>query len=128
MLLSRDERYSWKYIVWTLPLALASIDLALIGVFNESFGAIHLVVSVIFFFLTAVTLLLYSYVSFPLGAPKTGAVSLVLGIVCAAVWVARFPWQGVAIQETATSLAFAVFVVIISVGRLRPRGGAKSTI
>jgi hypothetical membrane protein len=117
--LAKDARFSWKYLIWTIPLAVASIDLAMIGVFNESFGEVHLIVSVIFFFFTALALLTYSYVSFPIGTPKTGAIALILGILCAVMWVARWPWQGVAIQETVTSLASSVFVTIIAMNRIK---------
>ncbi|MHB8567200.1 MAG: DUF998 domain-containing protein [Nitrososphaerales archaeon] len=110
----RDARYHWKYIVWGVPLTISSIDLSLIGIFNESFGGLHLIVSAIFFFMMALTLFLYSYVSFPLGAPKIGAIAASLGIFCAAVWIARFPWHGVAIQETVTSVASAIFVILIA--------------
>lgn len=110
----KDAKFHWKYLVWGIPLALSSISLTLIGIFNESFGSIHLLVSVAFFFMTAITLLAYSYISFPLGAPRIGAVALILGISCATVWIARFPWQGVAIQETVTSVASAIFVLLIA--------------
>lgn len=119
LLLLREERFSWKFMVWIVPLSLGTIDLALIGIFNESFGSIHLVVSVIFFFLTAISLLLYSYVSFPLGTPRTGAVALGLGIFCAMIWVARLPWQGVAIQESVTSLSISMLVLMVAIKRMR---------
>lgn len=124
--LLRDERFSWKFAVWAVPLALGTMDLAMIGIFNESFGYIHLVVSVIFFFLTAVTLLLFSYVSFPLGRPKTGAIALSLGILCATVWLTRFPWQGVAIQETVTSLSTSALVFLVAVDRIRKPKSTES--
>ena len=119
ILLLRDARYSWLYTIWIIPLLISSIDLSMIGVFNESFGNIHLVVSIVFFFFTALTLLTYSYVSFPLGTPRTGAVALVLGVVCAATWVARWPWQGVAIQEAVTSLASSILVLIVAFRRIK---------
>ena len=113
--LSRDAKFSWKYLTWTVPLIVASVDLALIGVFNESFGNIHLIVSVIFFFFTALTVFLYSYVSFPMGTPRTGAVALVFGILCASVWVVRWPWSGVAIQEAVTSASSAAIVILVAI-------------
>ncbi len=109
-----DARFHWKYLVWGVPLAISAIDLSLIGVFNESFGSVHLLVSVIFFFTTALTLFLYGYVSFPLGAPRIGAIAVILGIFCATMWVARFPWSGVAIQETTTSATSAIFLLLIA--------------
>ncbi|MDG7000816.1 MAG: DUF998 domain-containing protein [Nitrososphaerota archaeon] len=117
--LSRESEFSWKYLIWTIPLTIASVDLSLIGVFNESFGSIHLIVSVIFFFFSALTLFLYSYLSFPMGTPRTGAIALVLGILCAAVWVVKWPWSGVAIQETVTSAASAALVILVSMRIIR---------
>jgi hypothetical membrane protein len=70
---------------------ISSLDLALTGVLNESIGNIHLVVSMIFFFFTALTLLIYTCVSFPLGTPKTGAVALAPGVLCAVMWIAKWP-------------------------------------
>ncbi len=124
ILLSREFKFSWKYLIWSVSLLVGSTDLALIGIFNESFGVVHLVVSVIFFFFTAITLFLYSYVSFPIGAPATGAVALVLGIVCALVWIVRWPWTGVAIQETVSSAASGAFVILVA---LRAIGMPKVT-
>ena len=113
ILLSKNNP-SWKYLVWSVPLAISSIDLTFIGIFNESFGSVHLVVSEVFFFAIALSLFLFSYVSFPLGTPRLGALSLVFGILSAVVWIAHFPWPGVAIQETTTSALAAIFVVIIA--------------
>ncbi len=114
LLLLRDFRFSWEYLIWGIPLTISAIDLSTIGIFNESFGDIHLIVSIIFFFFTALSLFLYSYVSFPMGTPKTGALALILGVFCCIMWVARWPWQGVAIQEVTTSAASAAFVIILS--------------
>ncbi|HXQ92292.1 MAG TPA: DUF998 domain-containing protein [Nitrososphaerales archaeon] len=114
-LLLRDFKFSWKYLIWGIPLTISAIDLSMIGIFNESFGNIHLVVSIIFFFFTALSLFLYSYVSFPMGTPKTGALALFLGVFCCIMWVGRWPWQGVAIQEVTTSAASAAFVIILSI-------------
>ena len=43
ILLSREFKFSWKYLIWNVPLLIGSMDLALIGIFNESFGVIHCV-------------------------------------------------------------------------------------
>jgi hypothetical membrane protein len=118
LLLLRDFKFSWKYLIWGAPLAISATDLSMIGIFNESFDGVHLVVSIIFFFFTALSLFLYSYVSFPLGTPKMGALALILGVFCCIMWVARWPWQGVAIQEASTSAASAAFVIMISLSIL----------
>ena len=54
-----------------------------------------------------------------MGTPRTGAIALVLGILCAAVWVVKWPWSGVAIQETVTSAASAALVILVSMRIIR---------
>lgn len=107
---SRDRRT----LIWTGPLAVAALDLALVGVFSESTGHIHGVVSEIFFLMIVVTMLSYSYVSWPLGSPRIGAVALVFGILSALIWFVTWPWPGVAIQESATSAMTAFWLVLVS--------------
>ena len=90
---------------------LAEVDFALIGFFPENMGGIHLVVSVVFFVSLILTMLLYSYASCPMGTPIIGAASLILGVVSIFVWSVKWPWRGIAIQESVTS-AIATFWLI----------------
>lgn len=101
-------------LLWAVPLMLASIDLALIGVFSENTGSIHGVVSVIFFVMAVVSMLTFSYTSWPLGSPSIGAVALVFGILSALIWLIRWPWTGVAIQESVTSGMTAIWLLLIA--------------
>ena len=55
-----------RNLVWGAPLMLAAADLALVGVFSENTGHIHGVVSEDFYLMIIVTMLAYSYVSWPL--------------------------------------------------------------
>jgi hypothetical membrane protein len=114
VLLSRGTK-DRRALVWTVPLMLASADLALVGVFSESAGRIHGVVSTIFFLMIVVTMLAYSYVSWPLGSPRTGAVALVFGILSSIIWFLSWPWSGVAIQESVTSGMTAVWLILVAV-------------
>ena len=45
---------------------ISSFDLALVGVFSENTGSIHGVVSEVFFAMIVITMLTFSYVSWPL--------------------------------------------------------------
>ena len=107
------KNLSWKYVVWTIPLIIASIDLAMLGFFPENTGGIHLAVSIIFFAFIEITMLIYSYASWPLGSPVIGAVALIMGIASAIIWFAKWPWSGVAIQETVTSFAATFWLILI---------------
>ena len=113
VLLSRQAQ-DRRTLVWTLPLVVSAADLAMVGVFSESFGHIHGVVSEIFFLMIVVTLLAYSYVSWPLGSPRIGAVALVFGILSAVIWFVGWPWTGVAIQESVTSGMTAVWLLLVA--------------
>lgn len=103
-----------KLAVWTVPLMIASFDLALVGVFSENAGSIHGVVSEVFFAMIVITMLTFSYVSWPLGSPRIGAVALVFGILSSFIWFAKWPWTGVAIQETVTSGMTAIWLLLVA--------------
>ena len=103
-----------KTLVWTIPLVVASFDLAMVGVFSENTGHIQGVVSEVFFLMIVVTMLTYSYVSWPLGAPRIGAVALAFGILSAFIWFYSWPWSGVALQESVTSGMTAVWLILVA--------------
>jgi hypothetical membrane protein len=111
-LLSRGSRR--LTLAWTVPFMVAGLDLALVGIFSENTGSIHGTVSEVFFLMIVVAMLAYSYVSWPLGSPKIGAVALVFGILSAIIWYVQWPWTGVAIQEAATSGMTAVFLLLVA--------------
>lgn len=98
----------------SLLLFLSGIFLTLIGVYAENSGRMHGVVSGIFFALIDISLLVYSYLSWPVGSPRTGLIALIFGILSAAIWAFRWPWHGVAIQETVTSMMTATWLIIFS--------------
>jgi hypothetical membrane protein len=101
-------------LAWTVPLAVAGFDLALVGIFSENTGKIHGTVSEVFFLMIVVTMLAYSYVSWPLGSPRIGAVALVFGILSAIIWFVSWPWSGVAIQEAITSAMTAIMLLLVA--------------
>ena len=105
---------SWKYSVWLIPLALVGINLALVGFFSEDFGEIHRTLSITLFMATPITLFIYSYVSWPLGSPKLGALALAFGVASALIWFVRWPWQGVAIQETITMIMASIWLILVA--------------
>lgn len=113
VLYSRESR-DRRALIWTVPLTIAAADLALVGMFSESTGHIHGVVSEVFFLMMVVTMLSYSYVSWPLGSPRIGAVALAFGIASAVIWFLTWPWSGVAIQESITSGMTAVWLLLVT--------------
>jgi hypothetical membrane protein len=61
-----------------------------------------------------VALLAYGYVSWLLGSPRIGAVALTFGILSSFIWFIRWPWTGVAIQETVTSRMTAIWLLLVA--------------
>jgi hypothetical membrane protein len=61
-----------------------------------------------------VTMLAYSYVSWPLGSPRIGAVALVFGILSSVIWFLSWPWSGIAIQESVTSGMTAIWLILVA--------------
>ncbi|MBO3840343.1 MAG: DUF998 domain-containing protein [Thermoproteota archaeon] len=113
-LLTSLKHRSWKYLSWSLLLMLIGIDLALIGVFPEDAGGIHGLVSVIFFTMMIIVMLVYFFCSLVLKNYFTGVLSLILSIASAIVWIVEWGWKGVAIQETVTSLMATVWLLRVS--------------
>jgi hypothetical membrane protein len=103
-----------KFAVWTITLMISAFDLALVGIFSENTGSIHGVVSEVFFAMIVVTMLTFSYVSWPLGSPRIGALALAFGILSALIWTINWPWTGVAIQETITSGMTAIWLIFVA--------------
>ncbi len=108
-----------SFYTWAALLGAAGVFLALIGVFPENAGAIHGELSVGFFALIAISLLVFSYLSWPVGSPGTGALALVLGIASVIVWTVQWPWHGVAIQESVTSAFAAIWLLSVSLHTLK---------
>lgn len=114
LLTSRKHRL-WKYLFWSIPLVLVGADLALIGVFPEDAGRIHGLVSEVFFVSIIIVMLIYGFCSWSLGSHLVGVVALTFSIASVAIWANSWPWRGVAIQETITSLMAAIWLLVISV-------------
>ncbi len=95
-----------------ITLTLDCIDLCAIGIFPETAGIIHFYVSVVFFVLLSISLIL-------LGADglreqprrKEGIYMILSGILAGAVWL--FPWEGVAIPEIIAALTISLWSIIL---------------
>jgi hypothetical membrane protein len=108
---------SRRCLGWSIPLLAASVDLSLIGFFPEDAGAIHGVVSVAFFTLIILTMLAYSACSLRLGSRRAGVAAALLAASSIAVWTIRWPWRGVAIQETAAALMASALLMVASLNK-----------
>jgi len=113
------NRIAVRIVSWALPLAVAGVDLALIGIFPENRGEIHGVVSVIFFTLMILGMLIYSFASRHLASHIIGSIALAFAVTSIVIWFAPWPWKGVAIQETLTSMMGSLWLILVAMNRQR---------
>jgi len=102
--------------------ALSCIALIGIGVFNESFSPTHYQVSVAFFVLFPISLLVLSAAFWRLHQRVFGVFTLAVALVAAAVWVLEFTLHyvpNVAVPEFVSGLAGAVWVEALSFRMLK---------
>jgi hypothetical membrane protein len=123
-------------LVWTLPLAVTALDLAMVGAFPENVpGSIHRVVSGVLFLMITMTLLAYGSLSRALGSRRVRSIALVFGLFNAFIWVTTWPWSGVvnqwsvwpwsgvAIQESLTAAMLTTWLIVVALrttARSRP--------
>ncbi|MEM2510822.1 MAG: DUF998 domain-containing protein [Candidatus Methanomethylicia archaeon] len=110
--------YSWRYLCWTILLLAAGIDLTLIGFFPEDTGVIHGLVSVIFFILIILVMLIYGCCSWRTNLPLTSIIAIIFGLVSVMVWIMKWPWRGVAIQEAVTSIMTSIWLLMVLTRKL----------
>ncbi len=83
--------------------------LSAIGIFPETAGELHLYVSVAFFVLLSLYLLIFGVGFIFTHERKWGLITVILGLFSAFVWI--FGWEGVAIPETLAYLAASAWSV-----------------
>jgi hypothetical membrane protein len=101
---------------------LACVFLVAIGIFNENFRPIHYDVSVGFFVSLPISVLVLVGALWLAGEHRLSIFSLALGLAAAVPWVLQFtvPYvSGVAVPESASGLAGAVWAIVLSVKMLR---------
>jgi hypothetical membrane protein len=98
------------------------VALVCIGVFNENFSPTHYLVSVAFFSLAPITLFILTLAFIHRGNRSLAVLSVTTGAIAAASWILEFTLyyvSGVAVPETISALAVAVWVVAVVVKMLR---------
>jgi hypothetical membrane protein len=88
-----------------------------IGVFNETYGPIHLYISVAFFFSLALSILISGAFMLRRRMIGLGFLSLLTGAIAAIVWL--MPWRGTAIPETISALAAGIWSSVLGAWMLR---------
>ena len=101
---------------------LACVALVCIGVFNEHYNPTHFYVSVAFFVLMPIALLILVPSFWLIRERKLSILTLVLAVAAALPWALQFSIHyvsGVAVPEFASSLAGSLWAVVLSVKMLR---------
>jgi len=99
--------------IGTLIFILDGTMLCAIGIFPETAGDIHFYVSVAFFVLLPVSLILNGVAMMESSERKTGLFTITAGIVAATVWI--FQWSAVAIPEIIAALTAFVWSIVLGI-------------
>jgi len=102
-------------LLGTYTLILSTIHLCAIGVFPESAGRIHFYVSVAFFELLALSLLLIGAALMQESSQRYLGLFSILTVVVAGVAAGLVPHEGAAIPETIGALAASVWSVVFGI-------------
>ena len=88
------------------------IDLCAIGIFSETAGRIHFYVSVIFFVLLSISLILIGADTLrEQSRRKEGSYMILSSTLTAIIWL--FPWEGVAIPEAIAALTISLWSMFL---------------
>ena len=100
--------------------SLASVDLCLIGIFSENFGVLHFCVSILFFTLLPLSLILMgvSLVKASL-YKKLGFIALLSSVLAFGIWL--LPWSGVAVPEFISALVGSVWCIAVGFHLIKKR-------
>ena len=101
-----DSTRRWGAVIFFL----GALSLLCIGVFPESAGRIHFYVSVGFFVMMPISLLLIGAGYVLAGSRKFGALTVALGVLAALPWV--FGWSAVAVPEMLSAIAATAWSAI----------------
>lgn len=90
--------------------SLAAVDLCLIGIFSENFGVIHFYVSITFFTLLPLSLILMGARLVKASSyKKLGFIALLSSVLAIGIWL--LPWRGVAVPEFVSALMGSAWCV-----------------
>jgi hypothetical membrane protein len=109
-------------------LVLASLALVAIGVFPESVRGAHYFVSVAFFVLLSVSLLIIGGAFWLMGQVRMAVFTLLVAVVAATPWVVLFSVRyvsGVAVPEAVSAFAGSVWAVVLSGKMLKQASRSK---
>ena len=108
---------------------LATVALTAIGVFPENVRPVHYLVSVAFFVLMPISMLVIAGASWLLGQVRMAVFTLLVAIAAAAPWILYFSIRyvsGVAVPEAVSALAGALWAIVLGFKMLKAASHAKT--
>jgi hypothetical membrane protein len=99
---------------WQITLATGGSGLALIGIVPETFLLIHLAIAIPSLALADFSMVLYGLAHLKESQRNYGMLVLLFGIVSFSVWIVRWPWHGVALQESIGSTLVMIWILTIA--------------
>jgi len=102
--------------IGALVFAIDTLMLVAIGVFSENFGRIHYYVSVMFFALFPISILIIFATLLHRGKVKTGLFTLLVAAIAAVAWIIQFTIKfgsNVAIPETISALSASAWSIVL---------------
>ena len=108
---------------------IATVALTAIGVFPENVRPVHYLVSVAFFVLLPISMLVIAGASWFLGQVRMAVFTLLVAVAAAAPWVLYFSIRyvsGVAVPEAVSALAGAVWAIVLGFKMFRAASRAKT--
>ena len=104
------ERNDTSLALYTL--AAGALALICVGIFDEDAGSIHFIVSVLFFALSAIGLIMLGRSERKHGSKRRGSVCMALGAIMAAAWALPWPGTGGALPEIVGAACLMVMSVL----------------
>jgi hypothetical membrane protein len=112
----------WVSKLGSAVFAAACISLICIGIFNEHFSPTHYLVSVAFFTLAPIALLILTCAFYLNRQKGTAVFTLAIGVAAAIPWILEFTVKyvsGVAIPEALSGLAVSAWAIVLAIKMLK---------
>ncbi|MBS7637304.1 DUF998 domain-containing protein [Candidatus Bathyarchaeota archaeon] len=107
----------WAWRLGSYLFLADAISLIGVGIFNESFGRVHLYFSLAFFTLMPLSLIMLGLSLWSRGIKRLSLFTLFSALFTPIIWT--MPWRGAAIPEALSTLATGIWIINISLRMLR---------
>jgi hypothetical membrane protein len=93
-------------------LGASAVALACVGIFDEDFGSLHYIVSVLFFSLSAIGLMMLGRTEYKMVSKRRGSLTFAMGLGVALAWALPWPGEGGALPEMAGAVCIMAVALV----------------